>query len=203
MCRVQGASRTVAGSSGRFPYSPYSTLMNDMHEALHHVQGTVNRNHRQTCAACTGGCASCKIAGMASRRDQLEEAGRWLRDARERRGHRTAADFARALDVDQSLVSRYERGISAVGDERAEQIAEVLRMDIVDVRRGLGLWVPREETARAARPGSADDAELQDLIAQAGDNPALRDALLAVKRMNEMRSQPSTGRADDRGRRAG
>lgn len=137
---------------------------------------------------------------MASKRDRLEGAGRWLRDARERRGFPTAADFARALRVDQSLVSRYERGLSAVGDERAEQIAQVLRMDIVDVRGGLGLWVPRET---AARPPA--DAELQELIAQAGANPALRDALLAVKRMNEARQQPSPPRGHDgeRGRRAG
>jgi len=139
---------------------------------------------------------------MASRRDQLEAAGRWLRGARERRGYQTAADFARALQVDQSLISRYERGLSAVGDERAEQIAQVLRMDIVDVRSGLGLWVPRASAAGAARPATADDAELQELIAQAGDNPALRDALLAVKRMNEARQQ-SRGPDTDSGRRAG
>jgi transcriptional regulator with XRE-family HTH domain len=141
---------------------------------------------------------------MASRRDQLEAAGRWLRGARERRGYQTAADFARALQVDQSLISRYERGISAVGDERAEQIAQVLRMDIVDARRGLGLWVPRESGSRAAHPAAVDDMELQELIAQAGDNPALRDALLAVKRMNEARQpQPPHGRGDERNQRAG
>jgi transcriptional regulator with XRE-family HTH domain len=141
---------------------------------------------------------------MASRRDRLEAAGRWLRHARERHGYQTAADFARALQVDQSLVSRYERGISAVGDERAEQIAQVLRMDIVDVRSGLGLWVPRESAARA-RPATNDDTELQELIAQAGDNPVLRDALLAVKRMNEARQQspPPRGRGDERDQQAG
>lgn len=133
---------------------------------------------------------------MASKRDRLEAAGRWLRDARERRGYATAADFARALRVDQSLVSRYERGLSAVGDERAEQIARLLRMDIVDVRGGLGLWVPPEPTARPA----AGDAELQELISQAGDNPALRDALLAVKRMNDARQQSSPPRGRDGGR---
>jgi transcriptional regulator with XRE-family HTH domain len=141
---------------------------------------------------------------MATRRDRLEAGGRWLRRAREQRGYRTAAEFARALRVDQSLISRYERGISEVGDERAEQIARVLRMDIIDVRSGLGLWVPRESTTRAARSSTAD-AELQELIAQAGDNPILRDALLAVKRMNDARRQsPSSHGRDDRGnQRAG
>jgi transcriptional regulator with XRE-family HTH domain len=142
---------------------------------------------------------------MVSKRDRLEAAGRWLRGARERRGYRTAADFARALQVDQSLVSRYERGVSAVGDERAEQIAHLLRMDIVDVRSGLGLWVPPESTAGVARPAAAGDTELQELIAQAGDNPVLRDALLAVKRMNDARQQPPSTRGGDgeRSQRAG
>lgn len=148
---------------------------------------------------CMTPCRPCKIADMATKHDRLEAAGRWLRDARERRGYATAADFARALQVDQSLVSRYERGLSAVGDERAEQIAQVLSMDIVDVRSGLGLWVPRES---AARPAAAD-AELQELISQAGDNPALREALLAVKRMNDARQPPPRGRDGERGRRAG
>lgn len=133
---------------------------------------------------------------METKRDRLEAAGRWLRGARERRGYRTAADFARALQVDQSLVSRYERGLSAVGDERAEQIAQVLRMDILDVRGGLGLWVP----SGASRPAEGD-AELQELIAQAGHNPVLRDALLAVKRMNDARQQPPP--RSEGGRRAG
>jgi transcriptional regulator with XRE-family HTH domain len=148
---------------------------------------------------------SCKIIDMASRRDRLEAAGHWLRRVREQRGYRTAADFARALRVDQSLISRYERGISEVGDERAEQIARVLRMDIIDVRRGLGLWVPREPAARATRPAAAEDAELQELIAEAGDNPVLRDALLAVKRMNEARRQPQPphGRDDERNQQVG
>lgn len=76
------------------------------------------------------------------RRTVLEDAGRWLRKQRERRGFETAGEFARTIGIDPSQLSRYERGISAVPDERAEQISEVLRMDILDVRRGLGLWVP-------------------------------------------------------------
>ena len=53
--------------------------------------------------------------------------------------------------------------------------------------------------------GPADDAELQELIAQAADNPVLRDALLAVKRMNEARQQsrPPRRRDDQGNQRAG
>lgn len=149
------------------------------------------------CVRCTGACASCKIAAMVSRRDRLEAAGRWLRRARERRGYHTAADFARALQVDQSLISRYERGISAVGDERAEQIAHVLGMEIVEVRSGLGLWIPPESPTAAGASPAADDTELAELITQAEDNPVLREALLAVKRMNEARHQPQPPDARD------
>lgn len=142
---------------------------------------------------------------MVSKHDRLEAAGRWLRRARERRGYQTAADFARALHVDQSLISRYERGINEVGDERAEQIAEVLGMPIIQVRRGLGLWVPPESAAHERGPTKADDAELQELIEQAEDDPVLRDALLAVKRMNEARRQSRAPdpRGKRRNRRAG
>src|SRR5262245_23597320 len=119
------ADRTGASSGAACDSMPHSSgdrVMNGMHGVLHRVQGPVNPLLTDACVPCKDDCTSCKITGMASRRNGLEEAGRWLRRARERRGYRTAADFARALQVDQSLVSRYERGLSAVGDERAEQI---------------------------------------------------------------------------------
>lgn len=93
---------------------------------------------------------------MISKRDRLEAAGQWLKDARENRGYATATAFAAALGVNQSMVSRYERGSSEVEDERAEQIADVLGMPLVEVRRGLGLWVPADEPASIAVPGALD-----------------------------------------------
>lgn len=75
-------------------------------------------------------------------------AGSWLRGARERRGFTTAREFAAALGWEQQLVSNYETGRSSVSDERADEIARVLRMDILDVRRGLGLWTPEDVTSR-------------------------------------------------------
>lgn len=47
-------------------------------------------------------------------------------------------------------VSSYERGVNAVDDERAETIAGAFGMDVVEVRRGLGLWVPEDQTTAAA-----------------------------------------------------
>lgn len=85
---------------------------------------------------------ACNPWGVSSKREQQEVAGRWLRQARERRGFATVGALARRLGVSESLVSRYETGLSSISDERAEQIADALGMGIMEVRRGLGLWVP-------------------------------------------------------------
>lgn len=100
---------------------------------------------------------TCNTWCVSSKREQQEAAGRWLRQARDRRGLTTAGMLARRMDVSVSLISRYETGMSAVSDERAEQIAEALEMDLIEVRRGLGLWVPREVGGGA----SAEEAEPQ------------------------------------------
>lgn len=91
-------------------------------------------------------CISCNAWVMTSKRQQQEAAGRWLREARERRGYRTAGALARRMGVSDSLISRYETGVSSVSDDRAEQIAVALNMNIITVRRGLGLWVPEDST---------------------------------------------------------
>lgn len=89
---------------------------------------------------------------MLSKREQQEAAGRWLRAMRERRGFKTADAFARRIEVSGSLLSRYETGISGVPDDKAEKIAEVLGMDIIEVRRNLGLWVPPQDPSDAGEP---------------------------------------------------
>lgn len=77
------------------------------------------------------------------RRARLPEAGRWLQEQRKPL-YPTAVGFARALGIDPSMVSNYERGINSIDDERAVLIAKVLRIDIIEVRRRFGLWVPDE-----------------------------------------------------------
>lgn len=89
---------------------------------------------------------------------QRVRAGAWLKARREEHGFRTAASFARALGVDPSMVSNYERGANAIDDERAAQIAAVLGVSEIDVRRKFGLWVPAEEE----RPISTLEAIEQD-----------------------------------------
>lgn len=70
------------------------------------------------------------------------------------------------------MVSNYETGRSEISDERAEQLAEVLGMDIIDVRRNLGLWVPDDQ---ADDDDQDEDADLIALIRYLG--PEERDAL--------------------------
>ena len=77
-----------------------------------------------------------------------QAAGRWLRDQRRRRGFETVGEFARALDVDPSRVSNYERGKSKVPDDRADRIAELFGMSVIEVRRQLGLWLPPESPTK-------------------------------------------------------
>lgn len=97
------------------------------------------------------------------RREQLLQAGRWLRETRERRGM-SVREFAANLGVATQMVYDWQNGKNAVGDERAKQIADVLRMDLIDVRRGLGLWVPLKEDQTSEPPSeevtAVDEEEL-------------------------------------------
>lgn len=101
----------------------------------------------------------------SGRRDQLEAAGRWLRAERIRRGFDTLGKFARALEVDPSRVSNYETGKSEVPDDRAQKIADVLGMDIIEVRRNLGLWVPPDRARTSEELRAETDANLDELEA--------------------------------------
>jgi transcriptional regulator with XRE-family HTH domain len=91
-----------------------------------------------------------------SERSDREAAGRWLREQRRRKGFETVGGFARAIGVDTSRVSNYETGKSEVPDDRAERIAEVLGLDIITVRKNLGLWVPPD--------GREDGPSTDDLL---------------------------------------
>jgi transcriptional regulator with XRE-family HTH domain len=100
-------------------------------------------------------------------------AGRWVRDARVRRGFQHQTELAQALNVHPSLVSGIERGHAPVSVEVAQRLAGVLHMPLLEVWRSVGLPLP---------PGIPDD--------QLGDYPLARhnlkdheyDALIAVLR---------------------
>lgn len=104
-------------------------------------------------------CMACNARDMTSKRQQQEEAGRWLRRARMARGLHTAGALARRMGVSDSLISRIETGATAATDERAEQIADALDMDVIEVRRNLGLWVPDERSPMDHAEAMMDENE--------------------------------------------
>lgn len=107
-----------------------------------------------------------------SRRDRQERAGAWLRQERLAAGFESGRSFADALDIDPSRISRYETGADAVPDEVAEKIAAVLHRDIIDVRAGLGLWVPPGDyTARSLTLEDFTDAQLLAEVNRRMTNP--------------------------------
>ncbi|KLL11549.1 helix-turn-helix domain-containing protein [Protofrankia coriariae] len=116
------------------------------------------------------------------RRERLarqQQAGEWLRQAREAAGY-SGTRFAAALGVHQAQVSKYETGISKPDDDRAREIARLLGLDEIDVRRKLGLWIPESLEPRPMTPEEAIRID-QTL------RPAYRGLLLAV--LSAVRSQ--------------
>lgn len=101
-----------------------------------------------------------------AQRPTPDERGTWLREARTRAGYPVQADFARAMDIDKTLLSNYETGKTRPSDESAERIAAALQLPVIEVRRRLGLWVPdgAEPAIRAARLEDVSNADLLDEI---------------------------------------
>lgn len=74
--------------------------------------------------------------------------------------------------------------MAAVPDERAAQIADLFDMDEIEVRRGLGLWVPEEHRGQDAELDEQQQRRLERLeearqaIWRRVDDPAERERLL-------------------------
>lgn len=105
------------------------------------------------------------------------------------------------MGVSDSLVSRIETGMTAVTDERAEQIAAALDMDILTVRRNLGLWVPDEPP----RTGSTMDEvertldESEEIVRQLRSLPPRdRDTVAAIVETLRKRAETPDPDARDR-----
>lgn len=58
--------------------------------------------------------------------------GARIRTARQAAGY-TQASFARALNIDQANVSRWERGLAVPNDNRRGRIADLLGVDASDL----------------------------------------------------------------------
>lgn len=127
---------------------------------------------------------------------EREAAGRWLREQRTRRGFKTAGDLARALGVDPSRISNYETGKSAVPDDRVEQIAQVLDMDLIKVRRNLGLWVPPSPSGGTQQSDQASDDKTneQRLVAAEEIAEAIEKLLIAKGMDVQTRQRRELGR---------
>lgn len=121
------------------------------------------------------------------KREQLEAAGHWLRDQRERRGMSVRA-FAAKLDVATQMVYDWQNGKVGVSDERASQVADVLDLPELEVRRGLGLWVPDEENARESE---TEDEDVEQLMRRVRQMPREdRRALLRLLRASDQMPPP-------------
>lgn len=100
------------------------------------------------------------------RQARLTQAGQWIRETRERRGL-NVHNLADTIGVSSKSVYQWEAGKSDIGatpeevDERARQFAELFGMDVVEVRRNLGLWVPDGDTSHVDV-----DAELATALAE-------------------------------------
>lgn len=81
---------------------------------------------------------------MTERRERLARAGEWLRDARKAKGL-GQDDLGALIGTSGANVSNYERGHIEVPDDKAAKIAAALDLGELEVRRGLGLYVPSEE----------------------------------------------------------
>lgn len=138
---------------------------------------------------------TCDTWRMTSERplSARSRAGRWLREQRLRRGYRTAAELGRAIGASKEVIWSYESGRSAVPDDRAERIAEALGMDIITVRRNLGLWVPPD----AGAPESASEPDEIEIPSDREEQIKLARQLIArANELNEQAHRLLEGRAD-------
>jgi transcriptional regulator with XRE-family HTH domain len=131
------------------------------------------------------------------RRSEPTPAGRWLRQQRERLGIATQAELDRRLGWNKGTVNNYETRDVMVSDERAEQLAELFGLDIITVRRNLGLWVPGEDVGATS---NALPVPTDEKLRQSGLAPETVEALLAmrrsVERFVEQRNESAIRRAN-------
>ncbi|SDL04576.1 Helix-turn-helix [Glycomyces sambucus] len=121
------------------------------------------------------------------RKEKLKTAGNWLRRERENRGLSGTA-FAERLGIGQVRVSSYERGQYEIPEELSPKIAEVLDLPLLEVREGLGFWVP-------------SDAELEELRYHT-DPTQLSDEVLITELMQRVRRKSTREIVDAYPRRA-
>lgn len=120
------------------------------------------------------------------RRVQMVQAGRWLRERRDELGF-TQKAFADAVPIDQSQLSKIERGLGEITPDRAAGIARVLGLPEIEVWKRLGLRIP------SGLPEGEDDT--RDLDARI--ERLLASALPALQEIAELQEERRQRRADD------
>jgi transcriptional regulator with XRE-family HTH domain len=91
--------------------------------------------------------------------------GQRIREERTRHGYRNAKDFARALEIDPSQLSRMERGLRRVDTVLLRRIADQLSIPLESLMpRG---DVDAAVAAAAARRGDAGGEQMQDMVSWA------------------------------------
>lgn len=70
--------------------------------------------------------------------------------------------LANHLDVATQVIYDWQNGKNAVNTERAQQIAHLFELDIIEVRRNLGLWVPDEQPSSPAEQADPPPLALWD-----------------------------------------
>lgn len=105
------------------------------------------------------------VLGLASQnfgmpQDAHARAGEWLRRERERR-RISVRKIAARFDVSTQAVNGWESGrYNFATDTRAEVLAELFGMDEIEVRRNLGLWVPKTTSASSQPTPDPDVATM-------------------------------------------
>jgi transcriptional regulator with XRE-family HTH domain len=128
------------------------------------------------------------------RRNEPTAAGKWLREQREQRGIATQSELARRLGWDKTMVNNYEtRGVT-VPDERAEQLAEFFGIDVITVRRNLGLWVPGDGVQLHSSEPTDDELRATNLEPETIE--ALLDMRRHVERLVAKRDEDAIRRAN-------
>jgi transcriptional regulator with XRE-family HTH domain len=91
------------------------------------------------------------------------ELGQRVRHERARRGYPNGKDFARALGIDASQLSRLEHGLRRIDSMLLRKIAEVLEMPLEQL-------LPQADAPTAfARRGEAADGEMDRMVQWAVD----------------------------------
>ncbi|TYK47189.1 helix-turn-helix domain-containing protein [Actinomadura decatromicini] len=126
-----------------------------------------------------------------------DDAGRWLREQRERRGIRSQAELARLLGWDKTAVNNYETRGTKMPNDRAKQIADFFHLDVITVRRNLGLWVPDDDASamdNAERQLDENEQLAADIRSLAeSDRQAVTAIVESLKKNAETRAREGEG----------